>query len=274
MATADVYRRGCEAWPDLGLTFERFEALTADSPTRDGPPASVDAGELVLAAACADRDAAALQIFDNEYIEPCRALVGRELVGRAVETDDVLQQVRCDLLLPKSSDVAEIALLRYAGRGQLRGLVRTIVRRACIKARRGRDVPKSADALDVLGSAVEDALGSPTTSSDRERAATKQAVADAWDAIPSEQRLLLQLHHLKGLPVRRLAAIYGIHAATAARRVAAARLAFAGEVRVALERHDPERAAAIRLEFESRLSLSFLRLGMDEGSAAPSSMTR
>lgn len=53
----------------------------------------------------------------------------------------------------------------------------------------------------------------------------------------SDHRPLLVQHHKDGLSVDQLAALYGVHRATAARRVAAARDAFSREVRTVLSRN-------------------------------------
>jgi RNA polymerase sigma-70 factor, ECF subfamily len=253
----EVYRRGCEARPDVVLSLERFTAHFDDA--RSEPS---DAGELLLAAACAEQDAAALEIFDREYVTPNRGLVVQQLGGDEARADDVLQEARCALLLPP--DTAQgpgaIPLLRYAGEGKLRGLVRTVLRRACIKCR-----ARATATVEVLTGVVESAAGlADLHAGPGPRAATQRAVAEAWRLLPAPERLLLQLHHIKGLPVRRLAAVYGIHAATAARRVAAARLELARLLREVLTALDPERAEALHPEFESRLSLSFMRAGLDE----------
>mgnify|MGYP001359263973 CR=1 FL=1 len=260
-----MYRRGREVWPDVALTLERFTAWFPDD-DRDDPR---DPGELVLAAGCAEADAAALKIFDREYMTPNRSFVVQQLGGDHARAEDVLQEARCALLLPSrgSDRSGAIPLLQYAGKGKLHGLVRTVLRRACTKARRGG----AGETLAVLTRVVESAAGPSDPQAGRgARATTQRAIAEAWERLPAPQRLLLQLHHIKGLPVRRLAAVYGVHAATAARRVAAARLELAGHLREVLAQIDPERAEALHPEFESRLSLSFIRRGLDEAPHLPS----
>lgn len=56
----------------------------------------------------------------------------------------------------------------------------------------------------------------------------------SFAALAMEQRLLLQQHHIDGLSIDRLAKLYGIHRATAARRVAAVREALLASVRATL----------------------------------------
>lgn len=269
---AEVYRRGCAAWPELNLPHERFVELMAEPAlVGTGMASSIDPAEVVLAAACAIGDSVALQIFDRAYVAPHRAAACRGLGGDDQAAQDVLQQVRCSLLItadgeaPSQECACRIPLLKYAGQGRLHGLVRTIVQRMCTKVRNGGAATVPVGTFEKLSGVLDATLQIKNpTSTQIDRQATKLAVEHAWAALDKEQRLLLQLHHIKGLPVRRLGAIYGIHPATAARRVAGARLAFAHQLRSALQIFDPDRAQALRPDFESRLSLSFLRLGMDE----------
>ncbi len=226
----------------------------------------LDAGEVVLAAACGAGDTVAIQIFEREYVAPLRGFAISQLRGAKADVDDVMQQARLALLVaPDGRDGAAIPLLRYAGRGRLRGLVRTVILRACTKARRRR-VATGGDELAALTVVVDAALRSAKADeAEPRRETTKQVVAAAWAELDADARLLLQLHHIKGIPVRKLATVYGVHAATVARRVAAARHGFAQRVRAALRTIDPERAEAVRMGFESRLSLSFMGLVADGG---------
>lgn len=268
MGALEIYARGCQAWPQIQLPAEGFVALMHDRmPAAVDDAGQIDAGEVVLAAACAVGNKVAIEIFEREYVAPLRRYTASRLVGSDAEVDDVLQHARLALLVAPDGS-PNIPLLRYAGRGRLRGLVRTVVQRACAKERRKRTAVKADDDLFAITAVVDAALGGATAAeSGRARDGTKQAVAKAWSEIDADARLLLQLHHLKGVPVRKLATLYGVHAATVARRVAAARHSLAHQVRVALQALDPERADASRLGFESRLSLSFMRVAASAGIA-------
>ncbi|MBV1856891.1 MAG: hypothetical protein KUG77_00670 [Nannocystaceae bacterium] len=224
MGALEIYAQGCRAWPEIQLPAAGFVALMHNRMPAAGDDAErIDAGEVVLAAACALGDKVALKIFELEYVAPLRRYAASRLAGSDAEVDDVLQHARLALLVAPDGS-SDIPLLRYAGRGRLRGLVRTVVQRACAKVRRKSTAANADDDLFAITAVVDAALEDPTADSGPPREATRQAVATAWSEMDADARLLLQLHHLKGIPV------------------------------------DPERADASRLGFESRLSLSFMRV--------------
>nr|MBA2543146.1 transcriptional regulator [Deltaproteobacteria bacterium] len=112
-------------------------------------------------------------------------------------------------------------VVSYAGDGQLGGLVRVAAVRA------GLNVLRDAGKLDH--DAVEDL---PLLSADtpelsqlkaQHRAAFKAAFEDAIGGLESRDRSLLQLSIVKGHGIDRIAAIYAVHRATAARWLATAR---------------------------------------------------
>lgn len=260
MTRLEIHAAGRRVWSEIEISQAEFLALTRDwnPPTlRDGQ--SLDAGEVVLAAGCAAADPAALNIFEQHYLAPARVTALSENRGASADVDDALQQARVGLLIAtQGSQPSMVPLLRYAGQGRLRGLVKTVVRRELGKL---RDRPQAA-ANDDLAPIVDATLHALMTEDFApQRNATKAAVGRAWSALDAQDRLLLQLHHLKGIPVRELGPVYGIHPATVARRIAKARDLLARAVRVAMGEDDPDRAAALRMGFESRLSLSFMGLG-------------
>lgn len=258
----EIHARGCLAWDEIQLSAERFVELTQGwVPPQLAEGKVLDAGEVLLAAACAAEDPVALRLFERRYLAPVRRVALARLHAGA-DVDDVMQQARIALLLPQDREgVVSIPLLRYAGRGRLAGLVRTVVLRACSKARGRSLLVGGEDELNAVVGVVEAALhGTIANELGAGRQTTREAVKAAWSAMDADARLLLQLHHIKGMPVRKLGTLYGVHAATVARRVAAARLNLARDIRAALQALDPERAKAIRMGFESRLSLSFMEI--------------
>jgi RNA polymerase sigma-70 factor (ECF subfamily) len=66
---------------------------------------------------------------------------------------------------------------------------------------------------------------------ERYREAFNAAFRGAVAALSGEQRELLRLHFVDGLTLDQLASVAGVHRATIARRIAAAREAVAGEAR-------------------------------------------
>ncbi len=244
MKVDTLYAKGRASWPEFSLTHPRFVELVAAARHASHP--NVDAAELFLAVGCAANCTQALHVFEATYLAPARAYIGRH--ADAAMVDDVVQQVRCALLMPAG---AQARILRYAGRGQLHGLVRTMVKRVGWRMRK-----QQTQATPAIDDSVLVHIGQAPSQDDS--AQTKLAVVEAWAKLQPDERLLLQLNYVKGLSVRELASVYDIHAASVARRVARARLRFAAHVRDAMAVYDPERAAAPRMGFESHLSLSFL----------------
>src|SRR6185369_9812673 len=98
----------------------------------------------------------------------------------------------------------------------------------------------------------------------REHAAHfKAAFAEAAGALDAADRLLLKQHLVERLTVDQLGALYGLHRATAARRIAKARDALLLATRIALARRlgvPPERLASVLELVASRLEASIERL--------------
>jgi RNA polymerase sigma-70 factor (ECF subfamily) len=209
--------------PQARLSIETFIAHVATKLDAAEPIAPALArlrgGDLWLACAAAHQDAAALAIFDQTYIAgldvPLRAL------GLAPFIDEVQQQLRVKLVLPGGNAPSE--LLGYAGRGELRGWLRTAAVRAGLKLaqRERRDAPLDDDFLLAL----------PTPGDDPEIERLKStyavefnnALREAMKSLAIRDRNLLRQHFIDGLTVDQLGAHYSVHRATAARWVAAAR---------------------------------------------------
>lgn len=178
----------------------------------DSDPA---AAERALADGCARGDPEALATLERDYLAPARAgLAHMRLPAAAL--DDVMQLTREKLLVGDPP-----RLCGYAGQGKLRGLVQVVATRAALDHVRAqaRLVPDDG-AADLA--AIDD---------DPELAYLKAHYRDAWKtafteaagALDARDRNLLRLHHLSGVTLDALAAMYGVHRATAVRWLADAR---------------------------------------------------
>ncbi|NVB83539.1 MAG: sigma-70 family RNA polymerase sigma factor [Kofleriaceae bacterium] len=167
--------------------------------------------------------------------------------------DDVIADVRARLIAADGDRAA--ALLRYDGRGSLAGYVRAIVVRLAIDRLRAARPTASLDEVDeVAAFAIS-----------LEAELTKQAHADvvkaafrrAWEDVPPHQRLLLSQQVIDQLSIDEIAAVHGVHRATAARRCVAAREALLVRLRGALREAlgvDTATAESILFAVASRLS--------------------
>src|SRR5439155_17675697 len=112
--------------------------------------------------------------------------------------------------------------LDYSGRADLRMWIRTTaVRLAIDLLRRKRALPIDDDELAALPALADD----PEVAhlKDRYRDELRTAIGEAIGALEARDRLLLKYHYVDGLAIDRIGALYGVHRATAARWLGAAR---------------------------------------------------
>lgn len=232
MKTADdVLARWCEAghtrWPSIAVT----PAALAAHLERLGIPhaAHAQADDLYLACACSANDAAALAVFDHELAPVMRAAV-RRLDSAEHFVDEVVQTIRERLLVAPAGALPRIA--EYAGTGPLRAWVRIAALRIAMNLLRDR----KRDVLvhdDRLFEAIAAEHGEPG-SAERYREAATEALRAAFAALSARERNLLRMHHLHELTVDELAPTLGVHRATVARWIAAAREHLLAETRASL----------------------------------------
>ena len=230
-----IVAHAAAAWPALGVEEHAFVAYLAArlSPERTllEQLASLRGEELYLACACAAGDAKALSAFEHAYFSETDALFRRTL-GDETRVAEAKQALRVKLFAPSANEPPKIAL--YLGQGSLGGWLRSAAARAAINAatRPPRDVPTEDTLFDAL----------PTASADPElayaqkhyREAYRHAFAEAIAELSLRDRNLLRYAFLERLSVDEIGAIYRIHRATAARRLAKAREHLSQAVRGAM----------------------------------------
>lgn len=147
---------------------------------------------------------------------------------------ELLSELPADLVGPRAQ--GEPRILGYSGKGPLGAWLRVVAVRSLVERRRRERTSTSLEdevSESVIGANdPELELLKHTYKTELER-----ALRTAFGALEPNARLLLVQHHKDGLSVDQLAALYGVHRATAARRVAAARDAFSREVRTVLSRN-------------------------------------
>jgi RNA polymerase sigma-70 factor (ECF subfamily) len=261
---ASAIERGRAAWPGIVVSDDELAQIAALrlSAARSREAAAgvdaLDAAELYLAAGCARGDPEALAQFRARFFDVVAAAL-HHMGLDAAQRDDAWQVLCTRLLVGTRGEPPRI--VRYAGAGQLAGLVRVAATRLALnwlkRARRGADDSR----LDEL----------PATRSDPElrfmkrehRAALKEELEAAIRDLSARQRMMLRLHLVERLGVDAIAAICSVHRATAARQVALAKETLATRVRLRLVARwqvaDPE-LAALRSLIDSQLDLSLRRL--------------
>jgi RNA polymerase sigma-70 factor, ECF subfamily len=249
-----LFEEGQRAWPGLDLAPEVFVRHLAARTATGEPPAPERAPDLYLACACAAPVRGALEAFDRAHLGVVGTYLAR-MRPTAAFVDEVRQSLREKFFVVKDGVRPRIA--EYDGRGALASWVRVVALRAALDLRRqspgaaddpppGRDDPATTDLeTDYL--------------KQRYREAFNTAIRGAVAALGSDQRELLRLHFVDGLTLDQLAARAGVHRATVARRIAAAREAVAERSRrllqAALGASESE-LASLAVVMRSQLDLS------------------
>lgn len=257
--------RGRAAWPDLAVTGEELAAIAglrlAEASARGTDLAldALDPAELWLAAACARGDAAALDRFRDRYFEVVAVALRRMGLDEA-DREDVWQTL-CERLLV-ATDGAPARIVRYAGTGELPGLLKVAGTRVALNwlEREGRRRPEG----DWLA-AMPDTRSDPELHllRDQHQTAFKEELAGALAALSVRDRAILRLHLVERVSIDVVAGLYAVHRATAARWITAAKAALATRVRERLAarlRVTEASLAVLRSLIDSRLDLSLERL--------------
>lgn len=222
------------AYGDLAVEATVFAAELA---RRLGPTATpaqlaqVRPDHVHLAIACAAGDERAIRRLEAEFLDEVDATAIR-LRARADQADEVRSHVRRVLLVSEPGRPA--ALREFSGRGDLRSYLRVITTRELVRVinKARREIGIGDDAFfDLLSPASDPQLGYLR---ELYRTDVEAAVRDAIAAIAEPARALLRYSVVHGWSVDRIAALYGVHRATAARRVTAARAELGDAIRVAL----------------------------------------
>jgi RNA polymerase sigma-70 factor, ECF subfamily len=254
------------AHPGIALDADRFarhvEQHRPPDAVDDAWLASLCAGDLYLACACAEGVPAAIEVLDRQY----RAQVGAYLAGmRPTEAfvEDVAQAVLERLLVAAPGSPRRIA--EYSGRGALGSWLRVVTLRLALDLRRRRteelvaDSPEPAPGDEVVVDAELDLLKR------RYAGELNAAFRLAVGALTAEQRRLLRAHFVEGATLEQLASDSGVHRATVARWIAAARQEILAGARQKLG----ERLRVRPAELSSLLGVMRSRLDLSLSSAFP-----
>jgi RNA polymerase sigma-70 factor (ECF subfamily) len=238
---AQLRDRAVAAYPDIAVDAATFAAELARRLGAGATPelvAKLRVDHVHLAIACAAGDPAAIRILEADFLVEVDASA-RRLRARPDQADEVKGHLRKILFVEEPGRAA--ALRDFSGRGDLRSYLRVIATRELVRVIDGgkREVAIGEDSfLDRLSPVSDPELGYLRESY---RPEVDAAIRAALAGLPEPSRALLRYSVIDGWTVDRIAALYGVHRATAARRVAAAR---------------DELGAAIRAELAARLAIS------------------
>ena len=215
----DLWVSGHAAWPDL--VVDRAALAAHLSAVETEPGAELRADDLYLACACATGSSQAIEALETTHADALRGVIAR-LARDPAQAEELRQVVRQHLFVTPAGGRPKIA--DYAGRGRLENWLRVAALRVCLNAIRGKNPARPADdsgALDVLpdrGDDVELAFLKA-----QYRAAFRAAFAAAVGELAADERAVLRMGLIHQLSIDQLGKILGVHRATAARRLAAAR---------------------------------------------------
>jgi RNA polymerase sigma-70 factor, ECF subfamily len=229
------------AYPDITVdaaTFARELARRLGELATPEQLAVVRADHVHLAIACAGGDEVAIRRLESEIFDEI-AMTGARLKARPQLVDEVRSQVRRLLFTAEPGRQASVST--FSGRSDLRGYVRVVATRELARLidKDRRMVAFDDDAMiNIVAPTDGPELG---LLRERYKSEVDAAIRAALVGLPGPSRALLRYSVVDGWSIDRIAALYGIHRATAARRVNAAR---------------DELAATIRKELAARLAIS------------------
>jgi RNA polymerase sigma-70 factor (ECF subfamily) len=263
-------------WRATWLAREAFAAELAARLNDDDEDAArwwdhLRASDLYLGCACAHGVAGALERFEQLHgAEIARTAARFERPG--LLADDLIQLLRAKLFtVPSASaDPARATegrprIAMYTGQGFLQNWVRVTTTRTFIDCCRCHPEAPEVPIRSELVAVLPEPKGDPELALLKREHVThfKASFAEAVAALDSADRLLLKQHLVERLTIDQLGALYHLHRASAARRIAKARDALLVATRIALARRlglPPERLASVLELVASRLEASIERL--------------
>jgi len=240
------------AWTGIDLPDDAFGAyLVARAGGLD--VSGLHVADLYLACGCARRDETAITTFDREFVAPLAAIVERG--GAPPHVGAEVTQILRERLLVGSAERPP-RIVDYTGRGSLAGWLRIAAVREASKVHRHER------AQAALRPDEPPPPATPEESAIRARygEAFNKAFRDAFQVLPSEDRLILRLHFAEGLNLDGLAVAMGFSRATAGRRIVTARTRLRDEtLRLIGERLEasPDEVDSVLAALRSRLEITF-----------------
>jgi RNA polymerase sigma-70 factor (ECF subfamily) len=225
---------------------------------QDGAP--LHSEDIMWARALAEGRRDALERYERELVP----LIDAKLRARGFASDtiaDIQQTLRARLLV---GDGDGPAIARYEGRAALRSWILVSALREAVRVRdkASREPATDDDALIALADRVD--ASAPASDKQRYHEAFRLAFRAALASLAARDRVLLRMHVLDGLTIDQIAAVQGVHRATAARWIERARETVSRNVRRDLMKQlgaDPFEADELLRWLQSRVELSLSALG-------------
>ncbi|MCY0994660.1 hypothetical protein OV203_46475 [Nannocystis sp. ILAH1] len=248
-----IVAAGRRDWPGIELTPRLEQAIERHAQT--SALAVVDPAEVYLALACLEDSAAAMRLFERRYLASAEPALATYRLGPD-ELLEVRQRVRIRLFVQQRDGVPVI--LHYAGQGRLGGLVRVVLVREAVRLR------SAATQAALTIEAIEPRDPELALADDERQALSKQAFERAAARLSGRERCLLRLHYVRSVSGAAIAAMYGVHRATAVRWLESARLHLlqhlSTELRTLAPNLSPAQREQLETWFDTHLELSLSRV--------------
>ena len=255
--------RACH--PDIPLSAEQFQPFVARSLSAGSSDAALldrlHISDLYLACAYGLGYEAAHKRVEAEYFVPIARRLDRMQIPSSISAE-ILQDLRCRLVEMSGPEFSGRA---YCGQGSLGGWLYIAAVRIAERhsARMRNELPAEDNCVAVLERQI------PVIDPELDhlihsyKSVFESALRAGLAALSSRERNLLRYHFLEQLSIDRLAEIYGVHRATAARWILRAQCHLSQETRTHFVAQIPvgEHSMARLLGFSrSRLELGLSRL--------------
>jgi RNA polymerase sigma-70 factor (ECF subfamily) len=246
-----------EAWPEITIDVARF---ASEIERRGTPVEAVKGLDLYLAIACTDGN--------ERAIEAVRKLLVAEVgfaASKTTATKEQLADVTGALshVLFVDEEERPAALRSYSGRGDLKSYLRVIAMRELMKVvNRGRKEVFAEDD-DFIDRIVPPSDPELSMLRERYRGDVDEAMKAALATLDERERALLRYAFVDGWNVDAVGKVYGVHRATAARWISAARESLGTRIREQLAarlRVDVDDVDSIVRLVQSRIDVSLDRV--------------
>lgn len=251
-----------ERWPEVTVSGEGLARHLAGLEVALSP-LPPHAADLVLACACARGDRAAVAVFDREMAAVMRGAARR--IDDSVDFGDEVAQAARERLLVARADLPP-RIAEYTGQGALAAWVRVAAMRIAMNLLRERRRNVLIDDEAFFDTAIEGSAADRAAARVRYGEACAESLRAAFAALTARERNLLRMHHLHGLTVDELAPSFGVHRATVARWLAAARERLLAETRAGLRERlgvGDDTVDSILRELRGRVDVTVTRLLID-----------
>ncbi|HVE83305.1 MAG TPA: sigma-70 family RNA polymerase sigma factor [Myxococcales bacterium] len=226
------FQRAREARPGIDVPEEEFQRYLSERlPDPGADPGELNVEDLYVACGCALGNPQALAALERELTAVVPAAVsGIRLDASAVQ--EVVQLVRQKILL--GGEDGHPRILDYAGRAPLKSWLRAMAVRMALNFKRDERVHAHEDE-DLLAN-LPDPDEDPELRHvrDRYRQEFKDAFRAAFETLAPEERNMLRLHFVEGVPLDKIGKLYDAHKSTVSRWMARARETLLKEMRQVL----------------------------------------